>query len=80
MQKITLYRYVRADGGVTVSPVKPDGEYTVLYRLIADEGHTITDGVKHVECVDTEDPEAWDEELTDSEALDIIVNGGGGNA
>lgn len=27
-----------------------------------------------------EEPEGTDEELTDSEALDIIVNGGGGNA
>ena len=80
MQKITLYRYIRADGGVTVSPVKPDGEYTVLYRLIADEGQTITDGVHHVECVDTDHPEPWEEELTAEESLDIIVNGGNNNA
>lgn len=80
MQKITLYRYIRADGGVTVSPVKPDGEYTVLYRLIADEGRTLTDGVNRAECVDTDNPELWAEELTAEEALDIIVNGGNNNA
>lgn len=80
MQKITLYRYIRADGGVTVSPTKPEGDYTVLFRLSAEEGHTITDGVNHVECVDTDNPDAWEDELTDSEALEVIVNGGGGNA
>lgn len=68
MQKITLYRYNRADGGVTVSPIRPEGEYTVLYRLIADEGHTITDGVHHVECVDTDHPEAWEEDEYATEA------------
>lgn len=79
MQKITLYRYTRPGGGVTVSPVKPDGEYTMLYRLIADEGRTLTDGENYTECVDTDNPDAWeevDEEIDDSEALDIIVNGG----
>jgi len=83
MRKITLYRYTRPGGGVTISPVKPDGEYTALYRLIADEGRTLTDGVNHAECVDTDNPDAWeeaDEEITDSEALDIIVNGGNNNA
>lgn len=63
MQKISLYRYNRPDGGVTISPVKPDEEYTELFRLIADEGHTLTDGVNHTECVDTEEPEAWKEEI-----------------
>ena len=61
MQKITLYRYVRADGGVTVSPVKPDGEYTELFRLASDEGMVLTDGKQYVSCVDTDAPYAWTE-------------------
>lgn len=61
MQKITLYRYIRPGGGVTVSPVKPDAEYTVLYRLIADEGMELTDGVTNTTCVDTDNPDAWEE-------------------
>lgn len=61
MQKITLYRYIRTDGGVTVSPVKPDAEYIVLYRLIADEGMELTDGVTNTICVDTDTPDAWEE-------------------
>lgn len=75
MQKIMLYRYVRPDGGVSISPVKPDAEYTELYRLVADEGHTLTDGVNHVECVDTDNPESWEEEITDTEVLEILLGG-----
>lgn len=61
MQRITLYRYNRPDGGVTVSPVKPDREYTELFRLITDEGMELTDGFTFSICVDTDNPEAWEE-------------------
>jgi hypothetical protein len=55
MQAITLYRYNRADGGVTISPVKPDGEYTEMVRLIADEGRVLTkDGENFTTCTDVE--------------------------
>ena len=63
MQEITLYRYNRPDGGVTVSPVKPDTEYTELFRLVADEGCTLTDGTNSASCVDTDNPQAWTEVL-----------------
>ena len=59
MQKITIYKYVRADGGVTVSPVMPDVEYTEMVRLAADEGMVLTDGKQYVSCVDTDAPYAW---------------------
>lgn len=60
MQAITLYRYNRADGGVTISPVKPDGEYTKMVRLIADEGKALTkDGVNFTTCTDVESAEGW---------------------
>lgn len=61
MQKIVLYRYTRHDGGVTVSPIKPDADYTELCRLVADEGCTLTDGTTTAYCVDTYDPDAWTE-------------------
>lgn len=61
MQKITLYRYTRPEGGVTVSPVKPEGEYTELYRLIADEGMVLTDGTNITACTDTDTPDVWSE-------------------
>lgn len=60
MQTITLYKYTREDGGVTVSPVKPDCEYTEKYRLIADESKALTqDGVDLYSCVDVASVDGW---------------------
>lgn len=67
MQKVTLYRYTRPEGGVTVSPMKPDAEYSVLYRLIADEGMELTDGVIRTTCTDTENPDAWNEVVAEDD-------------
>lgn len=62
MQTIPLYRYTRPDGGITNSPVKPDAaDYAVKYRLIADEGKTLTDGTTVTGCVDTDSPDGWTE-------------------
>lgn len=61
MQKITLYKYTRSDGGITVSPVKPDYEYTILYRLVADEGNILSNGKEETACIDTENPDEWSE-------------------
>ena len=38
----TLYKFKRNDGGVTVSPIKPDAEYTEMVRLVADKGKMLT--------------------------------------
>lgn len=60
MQAITLYRYNRADGGVTISPVKPDTEYTEMVRLVADEGKVLTqDGESITTCIDTDTADGW---------------------
>lgn len=60
MQIITLYKYTREDGGVTVSPAKPNTDYTEMYRLVADEGKALTlDGVNLTSCTDVEDTEGW---------------------
>lgn len=63
MQKITMYRYERPDGGVSVSPTLPDGiaDYELRYRLIADDGKAMTDGEVTAQCVDTATPDAWTE-------------------
>lgn len=63
MQTKTMYRYARADGGVSVAFVLPEGvtEYDLRYRLIADEGKALTDGVTVAECVDTATPDDWTE-------------------
>jgi hypothetical protein len=54
MQIVNLYKYERADGGITVSPIKPDCEYIEMYRLIADEGKVLKKGDIEMTCVDIE--------------------------
>jgi hypothetical protein len=61
MEIRTLYRYTRADGGVTVSPNKPECEYTEMYRLIADEGKALTDGEIITPCIDVDSTDGWSE-------------------
>lgn len=61
MKIITLYKYTREDGGVTVSPVKPDCEYTEMVRLVADEGKLLVKGDVTTTCVDTDSAEGWTE-------------------
>ena len=61
MRTVTLYRYKKDSEGVYVSPTKPPGAYTTLFRLIADEGKALTNGKTHTPCVDTENVGAWTE-------------------
>ena len=85
MQTITLYRYTRSDGGVTVSPEQPDEgtAYELRYRLIADEGRSLTNGEIFTQCTDTATPDAWQEvvggddteEISDTAALNILLGG-----
>ena len=59
MQTVTLYRYKRADGGYSVSPNRPEGEYETRVRLIADEGKALTDGNVVTECADAMSADGW---------------------
>ena len=61
MQTITLYRYTRPDGGISVSPIKPNVKYTEMVRLIADEGKALTDGTNTTTCSDVSSAEGWTE-------------------
>lgn len=61
MQKIEMYRYMRPDGGVTVSTVKPESDYELRYRLVADEGMALTKDGVNTTCVDVADAEGWTE-------------------
>ena len=68
----TLYKYHREDGGVTISPIMPDAEYTICYRLMADEGKALTlDGVDLFNAVDTDTVEGW-YEVDAEEDLDTV--------
>lgn len=72
----TLYRFIREDGGVTVSLNKPDGEYTTLSRLIADEGKILVKGDIETYCIDTDNVNEWQEitELTKEEYIEELEN------
>lgn len=85
MQTINLYKFTRPDGGVTVSTTQPEGTYTAMYRLVANEGKALTqDGVNTFPCVDVENPEGWrevadytwdgepDEDITADELMTMI--------
>lgn len=55
-----LYRYEREDGGVTVSPIEPECEYTERVRLFADEGKMLTtDGEKFCSVIDVDSADGW---------------------
>ena len=73
MQIINLYRYTRPDGGITVSTIQPDVEYTALYRLVADEGMALTDGTTTTSCVDTANMSTWSE-IVDTQNENIQNN------
>lgn len=80
MKKVTLYRYEREAGKITVSTSKPDCEYTEIFRLIADDGKVLTNGNDTVYCMDTELIDGWSEveEVTDeeyAEAGKILLGG-----
>ena len=61
MQVKTLYKTIRPDGGVTISPDKPEsGDYTELFRLIADEGKLLTvNGSDTTPCANVETADGW---------------------
>ena len=71
MQTIRLYKYTRADGGVTVSPIKPDTEYTEMYRLVADEGKVLTNGEVITTCTDVANTDGWSEIDEHIENIDV---------
>ena len=62
MKDITLFRVKRADGGTTVSPIKPDCEHETLHRLVADEGMALTkDDQNCYLVIDVDTVEGWRE-------------------
>jgi hypothetical protein len=86
MRTIKLFRTTK-NGRTTVSPIEPSDDYTITYRVIADEYMAITNGSAVRECVDTDTPEEWHDcesadERTDEDALtakaeayDILMGG-----
>lgn len=70
MKKVTLYRYTREDGGVTVTPSRPKtAGYTIKYRLIADEDMTLTNGEIVAPCIDVDSVDGWSEIADETEEV-----------
>lgn len=61
MQIINLYKYTRAEGGITVSPNKPECEYAEMFRIVADDGKVLTNGETTTYCADVESTDGWTE-------------------
>lgn len=56
----TLYCYEREGGGITISPIKPNCEYTEMLRLIAGDGKMLTkDGEDLCRVVDVDSSDGW---------------------
>lgn len=55
-----LYRFKREDGGITDSPIKPEGEYTERVRVVADKGKAVTrDGKSLYSVIDADSAEGF---------------------
>lgn len=71
MQIINLYRVIRPDGGVTVTPNKPDSYEKVMYRIVADEGKELVNGNMRTSCADVESTDGWVEVEAQSEESEL---------
>lgn len=56
-----LYIYRLEDGTEVHSPIKPEGEYTLGYRLISRQGWLVNAEGKRTKIIDTLDPSLWTE-------------------
>lgn len=57
---MNTYKYYEDERHYCVSPIKPDCEYTEAVRLIAEEGHAVTnDGINYYYCIDVDNADGW---------------------
>ena len=77
MQTSTVYRYIRADGGVSVSPDKPGGAHTELTRVIADEGKLLKlasgDYTASIDVANADDITEVDEAIVGSHIAELTA-------
>ena len=56
----SLYRYMREEGRIAESPIKPECEYRERVRIIADSGKLVTkDGEKFYLVIDADSAEGF---------------------
>lgn len=57
-----LYRYENTDGSYSISPIQnEETDMPYMFRVIADEGKVLTDGIDTTPCTDTHTPEIYTE-------------------
>lgn len=69
-----LYKF-NTDNGTTFSLALPEDitEYTLMYRLVADEGKILTkDNNKFYSCIDVTQEQYWNEEWQEIDKLETI--------
>ena len=73
MKIIPLYKYQRDDGGITISPIKPEGlDFEPMFRLVADEWKLLSKaGYTDTTCIDTDTTDGWYEVESHVERLEI---------
>ena len=68
-----LYYYERETGKFTVSTEKPDCDYSLRYRLIAENGKELTkDGERFFSCVDVYESDGWYEVVSNKIEHSIV--------
>ena len=65
MEKIPVYIFFEDDGTITVSPIKPEREYTEQIRIIAGEGKRITKDGERLYVVKDDDSDEGYYEVDD---------------
>ena len=69
----TIHRYTRPDGGITVSPDRPECEYQTLYRIVASDGLGVRKGDGDLlSSIDTEDANGWVEEVLPPTPVPVV--------
>lgn len=77
MQKVNLYRYEDKNGRVTVTPnARAETDTPSRMRLIADEGHILTNGTTETTAIDVmlDEVDFWSEntEATETDYINAL--------
>ena len=77
MQTVNLYKYEDPNGVVITPNRRNPTDEPYCFRLIADEGFILTDGTVQTPCVDTHEPELWEEIPYEETNIQIEGDDGG---
>lgn len=77
MQKVNLYRYEDENGRVTITPIpRAETDTPSRMRLIADEGHILTNGITETIAIDVmlDEVDLWSEntETTETDYINAL--------